>query len=60
MMYDEESLKEKFDKAFYNLLNAGKRLDEVAEQVKYAGKLIELNKAKQNRVKELLGVTNDK
>ena len=54
MMYNEETLKERFDKAFYALLDAGKRLDEVAEQVKYASKLIESNRAKQNQVKELL------
>ena len=54
MKTEVESLKERFDKAFYNLLDAGKRLDEVAKQVKYAGKLIELNKAKQNQIKQLL------
>ena len=56
MMYNEESLKERFDKAFYNLLDAGNRLNEVAEQVKYADKLIQLNKVKQKQVEVLLNV----
>ena len=53
------TLKERFDKAFYNLLDAGNRLDQVAQKVEYAGKLIELNKAKQNQIKQILEVTND-
>lgn len=52
----EETLKEKFDKAFYRLLDAGNRLNEVSKHLEYAGKLIELNKAKQKKVQELLNV----
>lgn len=50
----EETLKEKFDKAFYNLLEAGNRLQELSHKIEYAGNLIELNKLKQKEVKELL------
>ena len=54
------TLKERFDKAFYGLLDAGNKLDQVAQEVEYAGKLIKLNKAKQNQIKQILGgVTND-
>jgi hypothetical protein len=49
-----DSLKERFDKAFYGLLDANKRLNEVAEQVKYAGNLIKLNKIKQNQIEQIL------
>ena len=52
------NLKERFDKTFYGLLDAGNRLDQVAQKVEYAGKLIELNKAKQNQIKELLNNEN--
>ena len=52
------TLKERFDKAFYDLLDAGNKLDQVAQEVEYAGKLIELNKAKQNQIKELLNNEN--
>lgn len=52
------TLKERFDKAFYDLLDAGNKLDQVAQKVEYAGKLIELNKAKQNQIKELLNNEN--
>lgn len=52
------TLKERFDKAFYDLLDAGNKLDQIAQKVEYAGKLIELNKAKQNQVKELLDNDN--
>ena len=51
-----DSLKERFDKAFYGLLDANKRLNEVAEQVKYAGNLVKLNKIKQNQIKQMLEV----
>ena len=52
------NLKERFDKAFYGLLDVGNRLDQVAQKVEYAGILIELNKAKQNQIKELLNNEN--
>ena len=48
------SLKERFDKAFYGLLEAGNRLEELSQKVEYAGKLIKLNEIKQEQVKELL------
>lgn len=51
-----DSLKERFDKAFYGLLDANKRLNEVAERVNYAGSLVEMNKAKQNQIKQMLKV----
>ena len=50
----EETLKEKFDKAFYRLLNAGNKLQKLSHKVEYAGNLIKLNKLKQREVKELL------
>ena len=50
----EETLKEKFDKAFYNLLEAGNRLQELSCKIEYAGNLIKLNKLKQKEVKEIL------
>lgn len=59
MEEDLTTLKERFDKAFYDLLDAGRRLNEVAKQVKYADKLIESNKAKQNQIKQILEVIND-
>ena len=52
----EESLKEKFDRAFYNLLDAGEKLDKVAEKLEYIGKLIKLNQAKQSQIKQILEV----
>lgn len=53
------TLKERFDKAFYGLLDAGNKLNQVAQKVEYAGKVIELNKAKQNQIKQILEVPND-
>ena len=50
----EETLKEKFDKAFYDLLESGNRLQELSYKIEYAGNLIKLNKLKQRKVKELL------
>ena len=52
----EETLKEKFDKAFYDLLESGNRLQELSYKVEYVGNLIKLNKLKQREVKELLNV----
>ena len=48
------TLKERFDKAFYGLLEAGKRLEELSQKVDYAGKLVKLNKIKQEQTEELL------
>ena len=50
----EETLKERFDRAFYALLDAGKRQQELCQKLEYAGKIIELNKAKQEQVEVLL------
>ena len=50
----EETLKEKFDKAFYGMINAHKQQLELLEKLNYANKLIQLNKAKQKQIKELL------
>ena len=50
----EETLKEKFDKAFYGMINAHKQQLELLEKLNYANKLIQLNKAKQKQVEELL------
>lgn len=50
----EETLKEKFDKAFYNLLESGNKLQELSHKVEYAGNLIKLNKLKQREVEKLL------
>lgn len=50
----EKALKERFDDAFYGLLNAGDKLNELSQQVEYAGKLIKLNQIKQKQIKELL------
>ena len=50
----EKTLKEKFDEAFYGMINAHKQQLELLEKLDYAGKLIKLNKAKQEQVKELL------
>ena len=49
-----ETLKERFDKAFYALLDAGERQRELCQKLEYAGNLIQLNKVKQKQVKELL------
>lgn len=54
----KETLKERFDKAFYALLDAGKRQQELYQKLEYAGKLIQLNKVKQKQVKELLNNDN--
>ena len=48
------SLKERFDKAFYGLLEAGNSLMKVQEKLNEAGKLIKRNKVRQEMVKELL------
>ena len=48
------TLKERFDEAFYGLLEAGNRLQKLSEKVEYAGKLIKLNKAKQGEIREIL------
>lgn len=55
---DEITLKERFDKAFYGLLDAGNRLQEVSHKVEYAGNLIKLNKIKQSQVITLLQEDN--
>lgn len=49
-----ETLKERFDKAFCGLLNAGQRLNEISKQVEYAGNLIKLNQIKQEQIRMLL------
>ena len=54
----EETLKERFDKAFYGMINAHKQQLELLEKLDYAGKLIKLNKAKQKQIKELLNNDN--
>ena len=53
-MSEIETLKERFDKAFYRMLNAGQRLNEVSRQVKYAGNLIKLNQIKQEQIRSIL------
>ena len=55
---DEITLKERFDKAFYGLLDAGNRLQELSRKVEYAGNLIKLNKIKQSQVITLLQEDN--
>ena len=52
--FDLSTLKERFDKAFYGLLEAGKRLEELSQKVDYAGKLVKLNKIKQEQLKEII------
>ena len=51
---DLSTLKERFDKAFYRLLEAGKSLEELSQKVDYAGKLVKLNKIKQEQIKETI------
>lgn len=53
-MSSTNTLKERFDKAFYGLLEAGNRLQEVSHKVEYAGKLIQLNKIKQKQIEQIL------
>ena len=48
------TLKERFDKAFYALLDAGERQRELCQKLEYASKLIKLNKLKQREVGKLL------
>ena len=48
------SLKERFDKAFYGLLEAGNSLMKVQKKLGEAEKLIRKNKAKQEMIKELI------
>ena len=48
------SLKERFDKAFHDLLEAGNSLMKVQKKLGEAEKLIRKNKAKQEMIKELL------
>ena len=50
----EETLKEKFDKAFCDLLESGSRLQELSHKIEYANNLIKLNKLKQREVEKLL------
>ena len=52
----EETLKERFDKAFNELLEATEKLRELSHKVEQARKLIKLNKAKQKQVEELINV----
>ena len=47
-------LKERFDKAFYDLLEAGNSLMKVQKKLGEAEKLISKNKAKQEMIKELI------
>ena len=58
MRSEESSLKERFDKAFYGLLDAGNKIQELSYKVEYAGKLIKLNKIRQCEVKSLLQEDN--
>jgi len=51
---EEKSLKERFDEAFYGLLEAGKNLNEVNERLKIAGKMIRENQRKQQMIDEIL------
>ena len=48
------SLKERFDNAFYDLLEAGNSLTKVQKKLGEAEKLISKNKAKQEMIKELI------
>lgn len=48
------SLKERFDEAFYGLIEAGSSLIEVQEKLCEAKKLIDKNKARHEMIKELL------
>lgn len=50
----EKTLKEKMDEAVYNMINAHKQQLELLEKLNYANKLIQLNKAKQKQVEELI------
>ena len=61
MRSENSTLKERFDKAFYGLLDAGNKLQELSYKVEYAGNLIKLNKIRQCEVKSLLQEqTNEK
>ena len=48
------TLKERFDSAFYGLLEAGTSLSRVQEKLNEAEKLIGKNKEKQRMIKELM------
>lgn len=58
MRSEDSTLKERFDKAFYGLLDAGNKLQELSYKVEYAGNLIKLNKIRQCKVKLLLQEDN--
>lgn len=51
---NNETLKDRFDKAFYGLLEAGNNLNEVSKKLSYANKLIAINNAKQKQIQQLL------
>lgn len=48
------SFKERFDEAFYGLIEAGSSLIEVKEKLGEAKKLIDKNKARHEMIKEIL------
>ena len=49
-----DSLKERFDEAFYNLMRVGDEIEKLSQTVDYAGNLIKLNKIKQNQIEQIL------
>lgn len=58
MRSEDSTLKERFDKAFYGLLDAGNKLQELSYKVEYAENFIKLNKIKQCEIKPLLQEDN--
>lgn len=54
-----ETLKDRFDEAFYGLLNAGDRLFTVSEKLETAKKQIIKNKVKQRMIEKLLKENNN-
>lgn len=53
-MMTEKTLKDRFDEAFYGLLNAGERLNNIQARLETAKKLIITNKVKQKEIELLL------
>lgn len=54
MTSEKNSLKERFDNAFYELLKAGDNLIKVGKKLNYAEKLILKNKRKQALLSEIV------
>ena len=56
MTSEKNSLKERFDNAFYELLKTGDNLIKVEKKLNYAKKLILKNKRKQALLSEIIEV----